>query len=165
MKHFIAGFFLCLSATPTLALDDCLVGSWRVDGADMARMMASQTGGSVNHLGGSATLEISAAGAIAMRANDLVFQVEVPDAPSVSVTVSGYSNGTMTLGEGGAFSATASDYSLVGSADVLGQRMEIPVQSGTAGWGTSSGSYACSASSVTFEPAQPGSFPRVWTRG
>ncbi|MEO1689891.1 MAG: hypothetical protein AAFU61_18530, partial [Pseudomonadota bacterium] len=61
--------------------------------------------------------------------------------------------------------ANAPEYSLVGSATVLGQRMEIPVTSASGGgWGQSRGTYGCSGNTVSFDATELGSIPRRWIR-
>lgn len=160
----IATTCLALLATPALAIDSCMVGVWEADGSDMATVLAAQMNGSASHTGGRATLEITVDGTMTLLSQDMKFSVQVPNAPVIEVTVTGYAQGAMNADDGQTYVANAPEYSLVGSADVLGQRMEIPVTSATGGWGTSQGTYGCSANSMSFEATQLGSIPRSWRR-
>jgi len=155
---------LAMTATPVLAIDSCMVGVWEADGTDMAAVMAQQMNGSATHTGGRATLEITETGTMTLLSEDMTFNVQVPNAPAIVVTVTGYAQGAMNADDGSTYVANAPEYSLVGSADVLGQRMEIPVTSATGGWGTSQGTYGCRADSMSFDATQIGSIPRAWRR-
>lgn len=158
-------FLIAMAATPAFAIDACMVGVWEADGADMAHVFGTQMGGSASHVGGRASLEITATGTMTLLAEDMQFAVILPDIPPMTVTVTGYAQGAMNADDGRTYVANAPEYALVGSAIVLGQRMEIPVTSGAGtGWGTSSGTYGCTADAMAFEAAQLGSIPRSWRR-
>lgn len=166
MRHFQAFMILGMTAAaaPAAALDSCLAGVWEADAADMAHVMQSQTGSPVTHVSGRVSLEITEFGVLTMLAEDLVFEMQVPNIPPVQVEVVGYTHGAMNADDGVNFHAVAAEYSLVGAADVLGQRMEIPINTATAGWGNARGTYGCTAGSVAFDPDQLGSFPRRFRR-
>lgn len=152
-------------ASPAFAIDDCLVGIWDADGTDMALVLGVQMGGSATHSGGRTSLEVTSTGAMTLRAEDMTFSIQVPNIPAIDVTVIGYAQGAIDADDGATYVATAPDYALVGAADVLGERMEIPVNAGGgAGWGTSTGTYSCDGNSLTFEATQLGSIPRSWRR-
>jgi len=155
-----------LFATQAAAIDPCLVGVWEADGADMAQVLAAQMGNPARHVGGRTIMEIDPLGNLTLLAQDMQYAVQIPNAPETVITVSGYSDGAMNADDGRTYVAVAANYSLVGSADVFGQRMEIPVTQGLGGaaWGTSTGIYACSANSVSFEAELLGSIPRRWRR-
>lgn len=160
----ITALLIGVTASPALAIDNCMVGIWEADGSDMAAVMAIQMNGNATHTGGRATLEITETGTMTLLSEDMTFDVQVPNAPNISVTVTGYAQGAMNADDGSTYVANAPEYSLVGSADVLGQRMEIPVTSATGGWGTSQGTYSCRPDSMSFDATQLGSIPRAWRR-
>lgn len=163
MKAYSAIFIMAF-ASPALGVDSCLVGSWQADSADLVQLMGSRTGASANHVAGNVTLEVTSAGALSLLVDNFALITSMPDMPPVKVTVYGYSHGAVEA-EGGTYNATAPDYSLVGAAEVLGQRMEISAAELSGGvWGQSSGTYSCNDDSVAFNAIVPGSIPRRWTR-
>lgn len=162
---YCAGFGLVLTATSAHAIDDCMVGVWEADGNDIAHVMASQMGGNAQYLAGTVSLEITEFGTMTLLANDLVIAVQMPDTPAIEVTVAGYSQGAMNADDGTNYVANAPEYSLMGSANVMGMRMDIPVTSADGGvWGQSTGTYGCSGNGMSFEATALGSIPRSWTR-
>lgn len=150
-------------ATSAHAIDPCMVGVWEADAADIAALMAEQMGGSATHLGGNASLDITDTGVMTLLVNDLIIEVQMPDVPAIAVTISGYSQGAMDADDGATYVANAPEYDLIGSADVMGTRMDIPVTSDAGPWGQSTGTYGCSDDSLTFEADMPGSIPPAWT--
>lgn len=164
MKQVLIAALMAL-ATPALAIDRCLVGVWQADGDDIASVMGAQMGGSAVHVGGRVSIEIDPTGTMTLLAEDFAVAVAVPSVPEVVVTVTGYSQGAMNADDGRTYVANAPEYSLVGSAMVLGQRMDIPVTSASGSvWGQSRGTYGCSGASVSFDATELGSIPRRWTR-
>ncbi|WP_411892441.1 hypothetical protein [Yoonia sp. SDW83-1] len=159
-----AAFALTLSTTSALAIDPCLVGQWEVDGQSLADAMGAQMGGSARHDGGSANLQISDAGDMSMTIDDLVITAQMPDVPPMAITISGASQGTLSADDND-YIADVTDYALVGSADVMGTRMDIPITTADGGgWGQSRGNFRCSDDVLTFVPDAPGSIPPSWTR-
>jgi hypothetical protein len=158
-------FGLVFGATSAHAIDACMVGVWEADGSDIAQVMAVQMGGNAEYLGGTVSLEITDTGTMTLLANDLVLGVTVPDTPAIEVTVAGYSQGAMNADDGTNYVANAPEYSLMGSANVMGMRMDIPVTSADGGvWGQSTGTYGCTSNSMSFEATALGSIPRSWRR-
>ena len=156
---------LCLAAaSPALALDTCLVGKWALDASALAGAMAGQIGGTVRHVEGGATMTITPDGTLAMRIEDLTIGMTMQGMPEMAVSISGHSNGQIETSGAGDFTAAATDYSLVGTADVMGQRMEVPVSTATGGWGSASGGYTCAGDTLTFTPSAEGSMPPSWQR-
>ena len=155
---------VCLSASPALAIDNCLIGTWQADAADIARSMAAQMNGGARHVGGQVTMKITNTGSVEMRAENLVMSVSPDGIPAMDVTVNGYSRGTMQADDGNSFTATVPEYALVGSADVLGQRMEIPFTSASGMLGNASGTYQCNETNAQFAADNPGSMPGTWQR-
>ncbi len=166
MRRFVSKLSICacVAAPPAYAIDGCLVGVWEADAVDMAAVMQDQMGSAVSYKSGRVSVEITEFGVMTMLAENLIFSVAVPNIPPVDVELVGYSQGAMNADDGSNFLAVAAEYSLVGSADVLGQRMEIPVTTADAGWGNARGTYTCTGNSVTLRPSQPGSYPRKLTR-
>ena len=159
MKFFTA-FLLVACGSPALAIDSCLVGVWEADNADLAHVMGSQMppGSSVEYVGGRVSLEITDTGVMTLLAEDYAVASTMPGAPQTVITVTGYSQGAMNADDGSNYVANAPEYSLVGSADVLGQRMQIPVSDLAGGvWGQSRGIYGCTPDSVAFEATAMGS--------
>ncbi|MEJ6404082.1 hypothetical protein [Yoonia sp. 2307UL14-13] len=156
---------LLVLSKPAFAVDTCLVGLWQMDANDFANAMGAQMGGTASYESGSATLEISEAGAMSLLAQDLAVAAAMPDVPPMTITISGYSRGDITADDGATYVANATDYALVGSADVLGTRMDIPLTTADgAGWGQSSGNYACVDDVLSFVPNEAGSIPPTWRR-
>lgn len=156
---------LIMSANGAMAMDPCLPGSWEIDGSQLAQIMGAQMGGTATYEGGAATLQITDGGEMSMTVEDLVIATQMPGAPVISVTLNGTSHGAMTT-DGDTYRANAIDYNLIGTADVMGTRMEVPVTSaGGTGWGTSQGSYSCADDTLTFMPTDAGSIPPRWHRG
>ena len=166
MRRFASKISICacVAATPAHAIDGCLVGVWEADAEDMAHVMQVQMGSPVSHKSGRVSVEITEFGVMTLLVENLVFTVAVPNVPAMDVEVVGYSQGAMNADDGSNYLAVAAEYSLVGSANVLGQRMEIPITTADAGWGNSRGSYGCTANSASFEPSQIGTFPRKLNR-
>ena len=155
----------CLSAaSPALALDTCLVGTWAIDAPALAGALGGQMGATARHVEGGATMRVSADGNLSMQIESLTFAVTMPNMPEMAVAISGHSTGSIETTGDGRFEATASDYSLIGSADVMGQKMEIPVTTASGGWGTATGAYQCADDRLAFDPAQDGSMPPNWQR-
>lgn len=169
MKRTILSCLL-LAASPAMAVDDCLLGVWRADGesiaANMATMMTSQMGAPVTarFAGGDISLDIDAAGLAVMRVDNLQIAIAPPGSPDITVAVTGYSEAVMTAEDGATYSTNVVDYSLSGAADFMGQRMEIPFESGSGMGGASSGGYACAGDTLTFTPDVEGTMPSEWAR-
>jgi hypothetical protein len=160
-----ATFALVLGTTSAHAIDGCMVGVWEADGTDIAHVMATQMNGAAQYLSGNVSLEITEFGTMTLLANNLVIEVRMPDTPAIQVTVSGYSQGAMNADDGTNYVANAPEYDLMGSADVMGMRMDIPVTSASGGvWGQSTGTYGCTDSGMAFEATELGSIPRSWTK-
>lgn len=157
---------LCLTtlATAAHAIDTCMVGVWQADGNDIAHVMALQMGGDAAFLSGTASLEITEFGNMTLLVDNMVIQMKMPDVPAIEVTVNGYSQGAMNADDGTTYVANAPEYNLMGSADVMGTRMEIPVTSDTGPWGQSTGTYGCTDDGLAFEADVLGTIPRSWTR-
>ena len=156
--------FTALLASPAAAIDGCLIGVWEADAQDMAHVMESQMGNQVDHMSGRVSVEITEFGVMTMLAENLVFSVQMPNIPPMDIEIVGYSQGSMNADDGVNFHAVATEYSLVGKANVLGQMMEIPVTTADAGWGNARGTYGCSGDQVAFDPNQMGSYPRLLRR-
>ena len=166
MKKFTT-FILIACASPAFAIDRCLIGVWQADSADLAHIMGSQmpSGSSVRHLSGRVSLEITRDGTMTLLAEDFTILSAMPGIPGTAITVSGYSQGAMNADDGTNYVANAPEYSLIGSADVLGQRLEMSAAELSGGaWGQSRGTYGCTGNSVSFEATVLGSIPRRWTR-
>jgi hypothetical protein len=164
---FVTAFFLMACASPALAIDSCLVGVWEADGADLAHVMGSQmpSGSSVQHLSGRVSLEITNDGTMTLLAEDFTILSTMAEMPGTAITIAGYSQGAMNADDGTNYVANAPEYSLIGSADVLGQRLEMSAAELSGGaWGQSTGTYGCSGNSVSFEANRLGSIPRRWRR-
>ncbi len=78
--------------------------------------------------------------------------------------MNGFSEGAMNADDGRNYRAVAAQYSLVGPAEVFGQRMDIPITQADGGWGTSTGIYGCTDTGIAFEANELGTIPRSWTR-
>jgi len=163
MRHLFTTALITL-ASPAFAIDSCLVGIWEADGADLAHVMGTQMGGSASHVSGRVSLEITDAEVMTLLVEDFTILPALPDVPPTPITVNGYSQGSMNADDG-TYVANAPEYSLIGSADVLGQRLEFSAHEFSGGaWGQSRGSYGCSGTSVSFEADTLGSIPRRWSR-
>ncbi|MFQ1702274.1 hypothetical protein ACJ5NV_16945 [Loktanella agnita] len=160
-----ATLILTFSVTSAAAMGACLPGTWDVDGQQLADTMGAQMGGTATYQGGSVSLEISDSGEMLMRVDDLIIATQIPGAPAMPVTINGMSSASLTADDGENYVAEVSDYALLGSAEMMGTRMDIPVTSaGGAGWGESRGTYRCTDDTLTFEPTEPGSIPPSWRR-
>ena len=156
---------LCaLLASPALAVDDCLEGRWQVDTGDIARVLADQMSAAASYVSGGVTMQIARDGAITMLVRDLTITVEVADVPPMDVVVNGASRGSLTA-ENGGWTLTVTDYSLEGSANVMGSELTIPFNAASGMFGGGSGSYACDGDLLTFDSLGPSSrLPRRWSR-
>lgn len=163
MKRVLTSLF-AVAATPAFAFDACLVGLWEVDMGDMAVVMQVQMGSPVTYVSGRMSIEVTEIGSFTLLAEGLTFKVAVPSAPAMDVTIEGYSAGAIGAAGDNTFEAIANDFSLVGTADIFGERMEIPITPADAPWGTAQGVYGCSEDSASFEPDMIGTFPREWIR-
>ena len=118
-------------------------------------------------MGGQVTMEIAPGGDFTILADALTIAVTVPDTPAIDVMVVGYSAGTMDASDD-IFLLSVTDYNLSGSADVLGQRMEIPFDSETGLLGGGSGQVRCAGDALHFEgmtgDVRPPQMPRNWAR-
>lgn len=163
----ITAFILTTLATPALAIDDCLVGFWEADNADLAHVMGAQmpAGGSMQYVSGRVSLEITGDGTMTLLSEDFTILSMMPDTPATAVTINGYSQGAMNADDGRNYVANAPEYDLLASAEVLGQTFEISAAELSGGaWGQSTGIYGCSGDSVSFEANRMGTIPRLWTR-
>ena len=157
----VIGLFV---ASPAFALDECLIGTWHVDTADFAHVLSTQMGGTASYASGGAIMNIGADGAVLITVNSLVLNVQMPDMPTMDVTVDGHSAGSITADDQ-AWALTGGDYALVGSANVMGQTLSIPFTSATGMFGGGLGEYGCSAGSLSFESTgDTPRMPRHWTR-
>lgn len=144
------------------AVEGCLVDTWIAD------MMALQMAATAVPVGGEVSMEIAADGSFTLLADDMIVNVVVPGTPAMDVKVVGYSAGQFDAADN-VFLATVGDYNLVGSANVLGQVMEIPFSSATGLGGGGSGWFECAGDTLRFEVATGGAadanrMPRLWQR-
>lgn len=153
-----------LAASAAHAVDDCLLGTWQADLNDLADILGGQMQGNAKPVGGVVQMAITPDGQANINVNNMVLNVTVPGAPAMDVSVNGVSSGAFN-GEGGRWSVVTASYNLVGSADVMGQRMDIPFQSSTGMFGGGAGSYSCGGTALEFlsDSAQP-RIPRRWVR-
>jgi hypothetical protein len=161
---------LLLAGTPAMAVDPCLLGTWQADtasmAADMATLMSGQMGIAVSasHAGGEISMEINEAGFVTMLVDNLQIAVTPVGVPEMLVTVTGFSEALITAEDGATYDTTAVDYNLLGSADVMGQTMEIPFDASTGMGGASAGGYRCAGDGLQFSPEPAGTMPAAWTR-
>ena len=166
MRLIITALTLALTIPTTALADACMTGRWQADLADVATMMTAQMGGSAEARGGLVTMDVAADGSFLVQTDNMTIAVTPPNVPTVDVSVNGYSRGTFTV-DGTTFAALVNDYALVGSADVLGQRMDIPFDASTGAFGNASGTYTCDATALRFTQTAGnpgGSMARIWTR-
>jgi hypothetical protein len=160
----IAAVFACFAGMAEAAIDSCVVGTWQADLDELAAIMATQMQGAATPVGGMVVMQISPPGSVRIEVQNMTIRVKVPNAPEMDVSVSGYSAGGMQA-EGGAWAATATDYNLVGAADIMGSRMEIPFNSATGMFGSGAGSFTCAGSALTFNSnTTPAKIPPNWKR-
>lgn len=170
MRSFLSSLILTCAgfATPAVAqqVDPCTVGTWLADTNDLADILALQMNGSAQPVGGAVRMDIFPTGTFKISVLDLAILVEVPNVPAMTVSVNGYSSGTIDI-ISDAWIVQVPDYNLTGSADVLGQRMTIPFSSASGMFGGGLGWYSCSGNSLRLEtdPAQPMRMVRDWRRG
>ncbi|WP_373355678.1 hypothetical protein [Pseudoroseicyclus sp. CXY001] len=159
-----AAIALAIAASPAAALDSCAIGVWEADANDIAHLMATTMNGTAEHVSGTAHMVITADGIAEIIANNLTINVVVAGTPPIEVVVTGYSRGLFEA-DGGAWRYSTVDFELIGSADVLGQRMTIPITSDTGMFGNAEGIYGCSETSMSFDAGDDlPRFPRRWTR-
>ena len=162
--HYFTAICLAFLASSAHAIDTCMVGLWEADGEDIAHVLGEQMGGDTAYLGGTTSLEIDEFGNMTLLVDSLMIEAKMPDVPVIQIEISGYSEGAMNADDGRTYVANAPQYELVGAADVMGMRMEIPVTSASGPWGQSTGTYGCSDAGMAFEADVLGSIPRSWTR-
>lgn len=165
MSTFRTATFLALFAAPAMAdVDPCVVGTWQADLDELAAIMATQMQGAATPVAGMVVMQVTPAGTVRIDVTNMTLSVKVPNAPEMDVTVTGYSAGTM-MAEGGSWAATSTDYNLVGAADIMGSRMEIPFNSATGMFGSGEGTYTCAGTQLTFasNSATP-KIPPNWQR-
>ena len=155
---------VAIFATPALAVDPCLIGKWQADGADMATVLAEQMSAQATYLSGQTIMDIDEFGNLTLVSDNMTYAIQAPNMPAMEVSVNGFSEGAMNADDGRNYRAVAAQYSLVGSAEVLGQRMDIPITQADGGWGTSTGIYGCTETGIAFEANELGTIPRSWTR-
>ncbi|WP_108813574.1 hypothetical protein [Loktanella sp. Alg231-35] len=149
-------------------VEACMVDTWIADMGDIAAMMAAQMQGAATPVNGEVSMQIAADGSFTLLADDMIINVQMPDVPAMDVKVVGYSAGQMDASDN-TFLAAVDDYSLVGSADVLGQTMEIPFSSDTGLGGGGIGWFECAGDTLRFEAtvggvASTNRMPRMWRR-
>jgi len=126
--------------------------------------MGMQMNGAATPVGGNVLMTIAPDGMVNMAIDDLVLNVVVQDVPPMDVSVSGVSNGVFAA-EAGSWSVEIATYTLVGSADVMGQSMTIPFDSSTGMFGGGAGSYTCDDSILSFTSDSPDErIPPRWSR-
>lgn len=153
-----------IAANPALAVDDCLLGTWQADLRALSQIMGRQMNGAATPVGGTVLMTITPGGMANMVINDLIINVVVPDVPPMDVSVSGVSSGVFT-GEAGSWSVVTATYTLVGSANVMGQTMTIPFDSRTGMFGGGAGSYTCDAGALVFTSTRTDErIPPRWSR-
>jgi hypothetical protein len=171
MKLDLPAIALLIAATAHpvhAAVEACMVDTWIADMSDIADMMALQMQGNAMPVSGEVSMQIAADGSFTLLADDMIINVQVPNVPAMDVKVVGYSTGQMDASDN-AFLATVGDYSLVGSADVLGQTMDIPFSSDTGLGGGGIGWFGCAGDTLRFEAltggvANANRMPRLWRR-
>ena len=133
---------------------------------DIADMMAAQMQGSAVPVNGEVSMQIQAGGAFTLLADNMTINVIIPDTPAMAVQVNGYSAGNFDAADN-VFTASVHDYSLVGAADVMGQRMELPFTAATGIGGGGIGWFECAGNSLRFEATGgvgANRMPRLWRR-
>ncbi|EBA11947.1 hypothetical protein [Roseobacter sp. CCS2] len=171
MKPVMPAIAFCIVtiAQPASAtVEDCMVDTWIADMRDVADMMALQMQGTATPVRGEIAMQIADDGSFTLLADDMIINVQVPNVPAMDVKVVGYSAGQLDAADN-VFLASVSDYNLVGSADVLGQTMEIPFSSETGMGGGGTGWFECAGDTLRFEATVDGvtnanRMPRLWRR-
>ena len=169
MKSIAIAFVIATIAQPaSAAVEDCMVDTWIADMGDIADMMALQMQGAATPVGGEVSMQIAADGSFTLLADDMIINVMVPNAPAMDVKVVGYSAGQFDASDS-VFLASVGDYNLLGSADVMGQTLEIPFTSATGLGGGGAGWFECNGDTLRFEvatggPVDANRMPRLWRR-
>ena len=131
---------------------------------DMATVLAEQMNAQATYLSGQTIMDIDEFGNLTLLSDNMTYAIQAPEMPAMEVSVNGFSEGAMNADDGRNYRAVAAQYSLVGSAEVFGQRMDIPITQADGGWGTSTGIYRCTDTGIAFEANELGTIPRSWTR-
>jgi hypothetical protein len=160
----LATILSIFASTASADVDSCVVGTWQADLTELAAIMATQMQGAATPVGGMVIMQVSPGGGLRIEVNNMTLRVKVPNAPEMDVSVNGYSAGSINA-TGNAWSANSTDYNLVGAADVLGSRMEIPFSSATGMFGSGDGSYACAGTTLVFDSSTAqAKIPPTWKR-
>ncbi len=164
----IALLIATIANPASAAVENCMVDTWIADMSDIADMMALQMQGAATPVGGEVSMQIADDGSFTLLADDMIINVQVPNVPAMDVKVVGYSAGQFDAADN-VFLASVNDYSLGGSADVLGQTMEIPFSSDTGMGGGGTGWFECAGDTLRFEATVGGltdenRMPRLWRR-
>lgn len=164
----LAVMIATIAQPATAAVEACMVDTWIADMRDIADMMALQMQGTASPIGGEVSMQIAADGNFTLLVDDMIVNVTVPNVPPMDVKVVGYSAGSFDAADN-VFLASVNDYDLLGSADVLGQTMEIPFTSDTGIGGGGTGWFECAGDTLRFETTVGGAvdanrMPRLWRR-
>ncbi|QQA43366.1 hypothetical protein [Pelagovum pacificum] len=156
---------LTLFAGPALAdLDPCLVGTWKADMLDVAEVYASTMNATDVTARGDIVLTVAPDGRATMQPRNFELDTLIPNTPPMTVSVTGALTGRFQT-SGNSYWMEGESYSLVGTADFLGTRMEVPFTGANEYLAGASGIYGCTDAGMAFEPdGGPGSMPRSWYR-
>lgn len=142
------------AATPALAVEDCLVGSWAPDFAAMEQQFVEVAKADSASISGGMVMIIAADQTGSYQANDLNFVIENAGLPKTTVSMNG-TGAFSVVADGGSFEFTmgAFDYAMVATIDMNGSpvTMDIPFSEEMAPMGgNTSGTYTCDATTVEY---------------
>ncbi|MBL4805670.1 MAG: hypothetical protein JKY31_00080 [Rhodobacteraceae bacterium] len=171
MKRFpkiLSTLAVTLVATPVLAIDSCLTGSWSPDMEEFTDQF--------NTIPGAENVEIT--GEILMiftddsgsyLINDMIVDVQNPGAPRTVITMSGTSDFSV-IADGGTFDFDLGEYEFSVSAELyLGgdepMFIDTPFTDETAPMGGGvTGTYTCSGNNLSFQADNDGVIVENWIR-
>ncbi len=148
------------------AVDECLVGTWRIDPEDFGHVFATQMGVDSAEVTGIAEMQIASPGTVQITLADLTIAFTPPGSPEIQVILTGVSDfDSETLESFMYFRDNRAEISV--QAMVLGQLMDFPSDALEAIMGGDrnfTSEFGCTEESLAFQTENLGQFPRHWFR-
>lgn len=144
----------------------CLLGSWKPDLNSLADIQKNQLGAASATVSGEIVMRFLDSDRGETVVPSMVTNVTFTDQPSVTTTVSGRTDFTYIASDvDSTIMMETVDFQYVASADVLGERIEIPVNSDDGLFGSAVGTFTCSGNNLEIRTGTPQTnIAPIWTR-
>ena len=165
----ISLFTLSAITSVEAASDNCMVGKWKPDSAQLKKQFEQASKQVVGSVSGQTTLNFNKNGSGSYQLNNFTLSMSSPGAPMLMTLIMNGNSQFNWSTQNKQFSIKNEKVNIQtsGSINIGGMKMpipSIPISDKQASSGISNGGYSCSGNKLTFKPQKKGTLLNVWHR-